>query len=49
MCAGDTGDIDLGRQIDVPARRETYVELKLSTSLFPPVKGYCSDYIFSAF
>ena len=35
-------DIDLGRQIDVPAGRETYVEHKLSTSLFPSVKGYCS-------
>ena len=47
MCAGD---IDLGRQIDVPAVRETYVELKLSTSLFPSLKGYCSgdEFGFSA-
>ena len=29
-------------QPDVPAERETYVEHKLSTSLFPSVKGYCS-------
>ena len=42
-------EIDLGRQIDVPAEK-TYVELKLSTSLFPSVKGYCSgdEFGFSA-
>ena len=39
MCAGE---INPGRRIDVPACRETYVEHKLSTSLFPSVKGYCS-------
>ena len=36
MCAGE---INPGRRIDVPAGRETYVEHKLSTSLFPSVKG----------
>ena len=35
-------EINPGRRIDVPAWRETYVEHKLSTSLFPSVKGYCS-------
>ena len=36
MCAGE---INRGRRIDVPAGKETYVEHKLSTSLFPSVKG----------
>ena len=35
-------EINPRRRIDVPAERETYVKHKLSTSLFPSVKGYCS-------